>query len=199
MTEREITTGPVDVAGPGGRLRREAVGWSRHPVDRWNVRGRWGRQKRWEYWCIADGERLLAVTVADLDAFGAGGVTFLDCVTRELVEKLAARPLGLARPLPDMPHGGDARFDGMGLSVELRVEPCATRIVVGSRRIRADVVVDRPPAHQTLNVPVPRILVLFLLCVFTIVGTRHWSVDAYPARGHVHDEIDHAYPPSKAI
>ncbi len=45
---RELTA-PVDVAGADGRLRRDAVGRSRTPAHRWNVRGRWGRQKRWEW------------------------------------------------------------------------------------------------------------------------------------------------------
>jgi uncharacterized membrane protein YphA (DoxX/SURF4 family) len=44
------------------------------------------------------------------------------------------------------------------------------------------------------------ILVLFLLVVFAIVGARHWSVDSYLARSSRSvDDVDPAYPPSKAI
>ena len=48
--EREITS-PVDLCLPDGTLNREAVGWTRHPLHRTNLRG-WGRSKRWEYWCV---------------------------------------------------------------------------------------------------------------------------------------------------
>jgi hypothetical protein len=152
---RELTE-PVDVAGPDGRLAPEAVGWARTPVHRWNGRGPWGRRKRWECWCVAGDGAILAVTVADVDVAGVAVATVVDLATGELVEKLALRAFGLRPPLPDAPHGGDVRFDAMGLRIDLLPSPGATRVVVASRAIDADVVVDRPPGHDTLNVLVPR-------------------------------------------
>ncbi|GAA3097385.1 DUF2804 family protein [Nonomuraea salmonea] len=46
--EREITAA-VDLCLPDGRLDPRAVGWTRRPLHRANLRG-WGRTKRWEYW-----------------------------------------------------------------------------------------------------------------------------------------------------
>nr|BFE82799.1 hypothetical protein GCM10020093_054000 [Planobispora longispora] len=48
--EREIVV-PTDLCLPDGRLNPEAVGWTRRPLHRANLRG-WGRAKRWEYWGI---------------------------------------------------------------------------------------------------------------------------------------------------
>ncbi|MGW3493794.1 DUF2804 domain-containing protein [Streptomyces sp. NPDC001020] len=63
--EREITA-PVDLCLPDGRLNHSAVGWSRQPLHRANLRG-WGRTKRWEYWCVTTPTHLVALTVSDLD------------------------------------------------------------------------------------------------------------------------------------
>ena len=53
--EREITT-PVDLCDARGRLAAGAAGWSRHPLHRANLKGPWGRRKRWEYWCVTTPE-----------------------------------------------------------------------------------------------------------------------------------------------
>ncbi|MFI1953526.1 DUF2804 domain-containing protein [Streptomyces xinghaiensis] len=75
--EREITR-PADLCLPGGRrLDRAAVGWSRTPLHRCDLRG-WGRTKRWEYWCVTTPTHLVAVTVADIDYLGLGSVYFLE-------------------------------------------------------------------------------------------------------------------------
>lgn len=47
--ERELTE-PVDLAAADGRsLNPAARGWSRRPLHRANLRGGWGRTKRWDY------------------------------------------------------------------------------------------------------------------------------------------------------
>ena len=58
--ERELTA-PVDLATPDGRrLYPEAVGWSRVPLHRGNLRGGWGRNKRWDYWAILAGDLVVS-------------------------------------------------------------------------------------------------------------------------------------------
>lgn len=63
--EPELTY-PVDLCQIDGHLNRTAVGWSRRPLHRANLKGR-GRNKRWEYWCVQTPELVFAVTVSDLD------------------------------------------------------------------------------------------------------------------------------------
>ena len=64
-TEREIT-GPVDLCLPDGRVDRDAVGWSRRPLHRPNLRG-WGRTKRWEYWGVVTPTHVVGLTVSSID------------------------------------------------------------------------------------------------------------------------------------
>lgn len=71
----------VDLCLPDGRLDPAAVGWSRRPLHRANLRGR-GRNKRWEYWAVQTPELVLAVTVSDLDYAGLHAVWFLDPAVR---------------------------------------------------------------------------------------------------------------------
>jgi hypothetical protein len=44
--EREITE-PCDSCDARGRVNPAAVGWSRRPLVRANLSGRWPRRKRW--------------------------------------------------------------------------------------------------------------------------------------------------------
>jgi hypothetical protein len=46
--ERELTE-PVDLCTPDGELDPAALGWSRRPLHRANLHGRFGINKRWDY------------------------------------------------------------------------------------------------------------------------------------------------------
>ncbi|WP_255510160.1 DUF2804 family protein [Micromonospora sp. AP08] len=74
--EREITE-PVDLCGPDGRLNPAAVGWSRRPLHRANLRG-WGRAKRWEYWGVVTPTHILGLVASSLDYAGVHSVYLLD-------------------------------------------------------------------------------------------------------------------------
>ena len=47
--EPELTR-PVDLCDGRGRLDPAAIGWSRAPLVRANLRGHWPRRKRWNFW-----------------------------------------------------------------------------------------------------------------------------------------------------
>ena len=69
-TENELTE-PVDLCTPDGdRLNRAALGWSRHPLRRANLRGRFGVNKRWDYWAVLAGDLLVSSVYADVDHLG---------------------------------------------------------------------------------------------------------------------------------
>src|SRR5262249_21638729 len=91
----------ADLCAPDGRLDRAAVGWSRRPLHRANLRGNALRKKRWEYWCITSDSDLFAVTVADVDYVGLVVVTSLDLATGELFERAAITPFGWGVRLGD--------------------------------------------------------------------------------------------------
>ena len=83
------------------RLRPEAIGWSRHPLHECNLKGRWGRKKRWDYWCVTTDHHLLSLTYADCDYLGLVSVLFLDYATNRCVEKGIVVPFALGFRQPD--------------------------------------------------------------------------------------------------
>ncbi|MER7313560.1 MULTISPECIES: DUF2804 domain-containing protein [Streptomyces] len=166
--EHEITE-PVDLCLPDGRLDRAAVGWSRVPLHRANLRG-WGRTKRWEYWCVTTPTHLVALTVSDLDflalntvyllEFGAGG--------RE-TERTSIVPGARGVRLPDTVAGspgtedvvvGPARPSGGKVRIEIRDEASGTRLrarclTPDRLPLEVDLLVARPEGHESLSVVVP--------------------------------------------
>ncbi|MEZ5117623.1 MAG: DUF2804 domain-containing protein [Candidatus Nanopelagicales bacterium] len=151
-TEREIT-GPVDLCRADGRLNRAAVGWTRTPMHRANLRGR-GRTKRWEYWAVMSPTEVFTLTVSDLDFGTLHAVWFLDADGTETgVERLT--PLARA-DLPDAPGGGPVRARAKGLEIDLDPLPDGgTAIRAATDRITADLTVGRPAGHECLGVVVP--------------------------------------------
>ncbi|HEY3367062.1 MAG TPA: DUF2804 family protein [Symbiobacteriaceae bacterium] len=67
--ERELTT-PVLLCDDRGRLNPAAAGWSRRPLHTCNLKGRWPRKKRWNYWCITTDRHLFSATLSDIDYMG---------------------------------------------------------------------------------------------------------------------------------
>ena len=86
--EREITE-PVDLCLPDGRLNPDAVGWTRTPLHRTNLRG-WGRAKRWEYWNVQTPEWTLGLTVSHIDYLALHQVYFADFASADVALKASA-------------------------------------------------------------------------------------------------------------
>lgn len=148
---REITR-EVDLCRGDGRLDPSALGYSRRPLHRANLRG-WGRTKRWEYWCVQTPELVLAVTISNLDYAGLHAVWFLDPMGRETgVSRLD--PLR-GPDLPDRCGGGPVLVQSGSLSVALTPHDAGVRLQVGSPELSADIEVRRPTGHQALGVVVP--------------------------------------------
>jgi len=158
MIERELVT-PIDVADADGRLRREAIGWARHPIQRAVFAPHVSRVARWNYWCVTSREAALTILVADVGYFGVVLLSFLEYAGGRPVERIYVRPRGLALTMPELPRG-DVVVDARRLHLamrdgdeELRVDAEA-RTLLGTR-IAIDLVIERPRAHETLNVLVP--------------------------------------------
>src|SRR6476646_7958184 len=78
--ERELTQ-PTDLCDARGRLNSDAVGWSRTPLVRANLRGHWPRKKRWNFWNWISPRFVFSVTLADIDYGAFCQVTFIDFET----------------------------------------------------------------------------------------------------------------------
>jgi len=156
--ERELTA-PVDLCDAQGHLNPAAVGWSRHPLHRCNLRGHFLRKKRWDYWAFTSPRHLFSATVAHLDYAGIAFVYFLDFETGRYLEQTVVSPFGRGIRLSDTP-GGEAEFVHPRLRLFLTPEANGTRVRVESRRfggslLSADLLAERPAGHETLNVVIP--------------------------------------------
>lgn len=142
-------TRPVAICTPRGTLNPGAAGWSRQPLhDGVIPRARWGRRKRWEYWCVLCETHALAVTLADLDFAGLAVVTFMD-FTKAPVERAVVWPVSL----PDRPHEAPVRFHRLGLHVDVVPNGSRTWLEAHIGDLEARVTIER--GGDSLNVLVP--------------------------------------------
>ncbi|MFN8105358.1 MAG: DUF2804 domain-containing protein [Acidimicrobiia bacterium] len=158
--ERELTAA-VRECLPDGRLNPDAVGWSRHPLHDCNLLGRWGRKKRWEYWCVTTDTHMFSLTYADIDYLGLVAVGFMADYDRgRVLEKVGVVPLAAGMAMPPTVGVGALGARTPGLRMTVNREGDATLLqaratTVGSHRIEADLRIETPPGHESLNVLVP--------------------------------------------
>ena len=99
-SERELTR-PVDLCtADGSSLNPDARGWSRHPLHRANLDGRFGMNKRWDYWAILAGDLVVSSLYSDVDHFGLADVYWADLVTGESGGRAIVVPHGDGIELP---------------------------------------------------------------------------------------------------
>ncbi len=158
--ERELTE-PVDLCTGGGRrLNPAARGWSRLPLHRANLGGRWGRTKRWDYWAILAGDLVVACTFADLDYLGTVDVWWADLATSRTGGRSAMLPGARGIALPDRPGSVPLRFDGRDLRLEIADDAGGTNLSATWKEkdgspSRLEARIDLPPGHESLNVVIP--------------------------------------------
>jgi len=155
---REITSGVVLCDGQGA-LNPEAVGWSRKPMHACNLRDRFPRKKKWDYWCITGERFLFSATIAHIDYLALGGMYFLEYETGRFIER------GGVKLFPRRPEMGDTveqtiEFHQYG--THLRFEQTGNRLHMSVRtggRLRkpfnADLQIERPVGKESLNVVIP--------------------------------------------
>jgi hypothetical protein len=152
--EREITE-PVDLCLPDGRLNPGAVGWTRRPLHRANLRG-WGRGKRWEYWGIITPRHIIGLVASSLDYVGVHGVWVLDRETGEVTAKDAVVPFARGAVFPDRSGEGEASVRGGGAAVGVRQRPSGSRVrALVPGLVDIDVEIPLPDGHESLGVVIP--------------------------------------------
>ncbi len=132
-------------------------------MHRCNLRGFWPRKKRWDYWAVTTRRHLLFLVVADVDYLGIAAASLLDLETGRRFEAAAVTPFGwgvhLAEPA-GAGRGGATRFDHLGVRIAMESAPGSVALSASARslggdRLEVDLVVDRPPERDTLDVVVP--------------------------------------------
>lgn len=155
--EPELTA-PVLLCGPDGRLNREAVGWSSHPLHRCNLQATLARKKKWNYWAVTSNNLLFSTTIADVERLQLGGAYLFDRRTHLHIDKAVIQPANMIS-IPET-VAGDMIIDHPDMRVALTDEGAGTRLRVdaadfGGKRLHADILVQRPAGHETLNVVIP--------------------------------------------
>jgi hypothetical protein len=154
--ERELVS-PVDLCLPDGRLNPDAVGWTRTPLHRSNLRG-WGRHKRWEYWGIVTPRHIVGVVLSSLDYLGLLGVYVLDRETGQESAHDAVVPLARGIVLPERSGAGAGRAFGRGGGVRVEIRDAddgTTGLRAAAPGVELDVTVPRAAGHESLGVVVP--------------------------------------------
>jgi hypothetical protein len=161
VTHENELTEPVELCTPDGEhLNRAALGWSRQPLHRANLRGQFGRNKRWDYWAVLAGDVVVSSVYADIDHFGLADVWWANLATGASGGRAIVTTERGVITLPDVPATAPLRVDRDGLDLAIVDDDRGTRLVASwtepdGRAGRLDVLVERPPAHESLNVVIP--------------------------------------------
>lgn len=158
--ENELTE-PVDLCTPDGdRLNPAARGWSRRPLHRANLRGRFGVNKRWDYWAVLAGDVIVSSVYADVDHLGLADVWWADLATGATGGGGVVTVGNDDFDLPDEPGTAPLHVDRDGFELAYVDDVAGTRLTgtwtePDGRRGRLDVHVALPPGHESLNVVIP--------------------------------------------
>ncbi|GAA3106909.1 DUF2804 domain-containing protein [Streptosporangium carneum] len=153
VVEREIT-GRVDLCRPDGRLNPAAVGWSRTPLHRANIRG-WGRTMRWEYWCLTSPEHVFAFSASSLDYLASEAAWYLDRTTRRDVSSRSLIVPSRGTSFSERSGEGSVRIGRGPLRIAVDETADGTRLRLKSPEFDADLLVHRVEGRDSLAVVVP--------------------------------------------
>jgi len=161
LTSEPELTGPVDLCCPDGRtLAPDARGWSRVPLHRANLSGRWGRTKRWDYWAVLTPTHACSITYADVDYLGIADLWWADLRSGRTGGRNVTVPGARGLDLPDRPGTEPLRFRSRRLALDLTDGADGTRLAAtwteaDGRPGSLEVLVELPPGHESLNVVIP--------------------------------------------
>ena len=151
--EREITS-PVDICLPDGKLNLNAVGWSRFPMHRDNLRG-WGRNKRFEYFCLMCEDFIVTANISHHDYRANIASTFINLNTGNTVSYRINRWLPKHGIMPDPTRPGTVFEHSREIEVKINQKNNGIRLIVNTRRLQLDAQIIKPKNHESMGVLVP--------------------------------------------
>lgn len=159
-TEREITRAVRLCSDEGRYLDPDAVGFSRTPLHDCNLRGVWGRTKRWDYWAVISDDFAFSLVYADVDYIGIVATWWADLRSGESGGRESVLPLARGVDLPDLPGSAPLTHQGRNIGVEVSEGSAGTMLVANwtepdGSLASASVVVALPEGHESLNVVIP--------------------------------------------
>jgi hypothetical protein len=156
--EPELTQ-PVDLCDSRGNLNPAAVGWSRRPLHRCNLKGHWPRKKRWNYWAIVSPTHLFSVTLSDVDYLGLPFIYLLDFNTKAFTEKTLLKPFAAGVDLPPVVDA-DVVYNDPAMPIVMLQNERGVQLKVScpdfeGKPLQVDLQVEYPENHESLNVVIP--------------------------------------------
>ncbi len=142
-----------------GNLNPEAVGWSRKPLHHCNLKGRFPRKKKWDYWCITGDRFLFSATIAHIDYLSLAGMYFLEYETGRFIKR------GAVKLFPRNPKMADTveqteyfsqcktRFLFEQTTNHMNMSVHTGRLL--GKPFNADIQISRPEEKESLNVVIP--------------------------------------------
>lgn len=128
-------------------------------MHRANLLGRFGDNKRWDYWAVLAGDLVVSAVYSNIDHFGLADVWWVDLLTGETGGKnILTPPETLV--LPERPGTAPLLVDHDGLDLGMVDDESGTRLTASwtepdGRAGRLDVLVELPAGHESLNVVIP--------------------------------------------
>jgi len=155
--ERELTA-PALLCDERGLLNPAAIGWSRKPLVRANLKGHWPRKKRWNFWNWISPEFSLSATVSDIDFASFCSLSLIDFKTRESYSAISIKRGG-ALEMPEEVEksisfeSGSVNFSMLNNGGDIEVNfSCKS---MSGKPASGKFVIHKPAGHETLNIVVP--------------------------------------------
>lgn len=157
IKEKEISE-RVKLCDNQGNLNPESIGWSRQPLHHCNLKGRWLRKKRWNFWCITNPDLYFSLAVSQLDYMDLAFLTFFEVASRQFYQVHVPMFNGNHIKLPET--WGEVSCHTKQLDIVIS-EKGATRTIelfcpsLGGKEFTAHIDISRPIHHETMNVVIP--------------------------------------------
>src|SRR5207249_7429677 len=110
------------------------------------------------YWAVTSNDLLFSATIADIERLQLAGAYIFDRQTQRHIENTVLQPPNTITSPETI--AGDMVIEHPDMRVALTDDGSGTRIRVaaadfGGMRLQADIAVERPEGHETLNVVIP--------------------------------------------
>lgn len=153
VTEREITN-RVELSLPDGRVNSAAIGWSRTPIHDTKLRG-WGRNKRFEYWCLVTPELVVTVNISHHDYRANIASMVIDLKTGEKVAIRKNKWLPGKNNVPETLH--EAAAEGRAKGIVVRIVPNEQGVMLYAKGtgLAVDLQVHIDDGRESMSVVVP--------------------------------------------
>lgn len=195
MTHENELTDDVDLCTPDGdRLNPAALGWSRRPLHRANLAGRFGANKKWDYWAILAGDLVVSSVYADVDHFGLADIWWADLESATTGGNGVVTVGNEAFDLPERPGTSPLHIERERFGVDITDDHVGTHLTAtwteaDGRPGSLDVVVALPDGHESLNVVIAWSDEVFnytskhqarAAAGELVVGDRRWEIGGTP-------------------